>query len=346
MYRFNHEKLKSTLIKVLTQLNINNDSIFHVTNSMIETSLRGTDSHGIILFPHYINAIKNKRINSNPQFVFNDNTLTSSILNADHAIGHHSGAVAMKKAISNAKQYGMGSVAVKNSTHFGAAAYFGLIAAQQGCLGFSFTNADALVKASNAKHSFFGTNPICFAAPLANEEPFCLDMATSTISWNKRNNYLREKTKMNNGWAFDIDGKETTDPSLAASLSPSGDYKGFGLGMMVDILTSILADSLISKDIKPMYTSDIKEKRNIGHFFMAIDINGFSDLNEFKERLKSMVDRIRQMEKIADDNVMVPGDPEKRSRVIRLKEGIPIDEEKYLELLDISNEFKECLIND
>ncbi len=346
MYKFNHEKLKEIMEEILNNLNVNSDSILHVTNSLIETSLRGTDSHGINLFPHYINAIKSGRINNDPQLSFENRTTTTSILDADNAIGHHSGAVAMQKAIQKAKAHGMGAVAVKHSSHFGAAAYFGLMAAKDGCLGFAFTNADALVKAANAKKSFFGTNPICFTAPLLNEPPFCLDMATSVISWNKRNNYLREDIKMEDGWAYNKDGQPTADPSETASLAPSGDYKGFGLGMMVDILTSVLAGSLISKDIKPMYTSDIKDKRDIGHFFMAIDINGFSNLDEFKERLQSMVDRIRDMEQISNDKVMVPGDPEKKSQAIRLKDGIPIDETKYQEFLDISDRFKECLIDE
>ncbi len=344
MYRFNHTKLKETMREILEALDVSESSVSHVTDSLIETSLRGTDSHGINLFPHYINAIKSGRINSNPNFSFEDRTSTTSILDADDAIGHHSGAVAMQKAINNAKEHGMGAVAVKHSTHFGAAAYFGLMAAQEDCLGFSFTNADALVKAANAKKSFFGTNPICFTAPLVNEDPFCLDMATSMISWNKRNNYLREDIEMEEGWAYDKDGEPTTSPTDACSLTPSGDYKGFGLGMMVDILTSVLAGSLISKDIKPMYTSDIKDKRDIGHFFMAIDIRGFSNVKDFKERLQSMVDRIREMDPILNEDVMVPGDPEKISKLLRAEEGIPVDATKYEEFINISDKFKECLI--
>ena len=295
MLKFNHIKLKKEMESILKNLNFSEDSIYHLVNSLIETSLRGTDSHGINLFPHYINGIKSQRINSNPKFVFEDKSPTTSVLDANNAIGHHSGAVAMEKAIENAKKYGMGAVAVKQSSHFGAAAYFGLMAAQKNCLGFSFTNADALVKAANAKKSFFGTNPICFTAPLLDEDPFCLDMATSMISWNKRNNYLRENISMEEGWAYDEEGVPTIDPSLAVSLKPAGGYKGYGLGMMVDILTSVLAGSLISKDILPMYTSDIKEKRNIGHFFMAIDIEGFSNIDDFKEQLQNMVDRIRRL---------------------------------------------------
>ncbi|MEY8211138.1 MAG: Ldh family oxidoreductase [Gammaproteobacteria bacterium] len=343
MLRFDHVKVKKTMIDVLEELGLNKDSIRHMTDSIVETSLRGVDSHGINLFPHYVNVIRSGRISKSPKFNVEIKTLTTAVLDADGALGHHAGVVAMEKAILCAKKNGMGAVAVKNSSHFGAAAHFGLMAAHEGCLGFSFTNADALVKATNAKESFFGTNPVCFAAPMAGEDPFCLDMATSTISWNKRNNYLRENRKLEGGWAFDKDGFETINPSDAVSLSPTGDYKGFGLGMMVDILVSVLAGSFISKDIKPMYGLDIKERRNIGHFFMAISIDGFSELDGFKERLKDMVDRVRSMEKTSSNDVLVPGDPEKKTKVIRLKSNIPVDEVKYQEFLNISKDFEKCL---
>ena len=345
MLNFNHIKLKKEMIRVLRNLEIDKKSIYNVTESLIETSLRGTDSHGINLFPHYVNAIKNGRINKKPNFIFENRSKTTYIMDANHAIGHHSGAVAMNKAIQIAKEFGIGAVAVKNSTHFGAAAYFGLMGAKNDCLGFAFTNADALVKAVNAKESFFGTNPICFTAPLEKEEPLCLDMATSMISWNKRNNYLREKRPLEKEWAYDKDGVSTTDAEKAVSLAPAGDYKGFGLGMMVDILTSVLSGGLISKDIEPMFTSDIRLKRKIGHFFMAIDINGFSDIEIFKHRLQNMVDRIRKLEKISNEDVMVPGDPEKKEKLKRIKSGIPIDEVKFNEFINVSISFKECLID-
>lgn len=345
MLRFNHAKLKQTMEEILRDIDLNADSIFHVTTSQVETSLRGTDSHGINLFPHYVRAIKAGRISKNPQFIFDDRSETTSILDADHAIGHHSGAIAMLHATEKAKKYGMGSVAVKNSTHLGAAAYFGLMAATQGCLGFAFTNADALVKVTNAKESFFGTNPICFTAPLLNEEPLCLDMATSLVSWNKIRNYRMANEDIPNYWAFDAEGQAVTNPHDARSLAPSGDYKGYGLGLMIDVLTSLLTGSLISKDIKPMFTSDIKEKRKVGHFFMAIDITKYIPIEVFKQNLQSMVDRIRLLEPLNNDEVMVPGDPEKKSRLIRLESGIPIDEIRYQEFLQISDNFSQCIIN-
>ena len=346
MLKFDSQLLKKKMIEVLKNEGLNDDSIMHLTNSMISTSLRGTDSHGINLFPHYINGIRSGRISKKPVFKYVLGSDTTAILDANHAIGHHAGFIAMEYAVRLAKEFGMGSVAIKNSTHCGAVAYFGLVAADQDCIGFAFTNADALVKATNGRESFFGTNPICFTAPLLDEAPLCHDMATSLVSWNKIRNYCMEDQSIPDHWAFNQNGDTVTNPHYARSLAPIGDYKGFGLGMMVDVLTSLLSNSPISKDIKPMFTSEISEKRFIGQYVMVIDISKYIDIQLFKQSLQSMVDRIRALEPLDNSPVMVPGDPEKLSTVERIQNGIPIDEFRYKEYLEITNLFSNCLIND
>ena len=249
--------------------------------------------------------------------------------------------VASDHAVALAKNNGAGIVGVKNSSHFGAAAYFGLRAANDGCIGIAFTNADALVKAHSSKEAFFGTNPICFCAPMADEEPFCLDMATSLISWNRVKEARRLNQTIPEGWAYDGNGIEVTDPNAARSLAPIGDYKGFGLGMIVDIFCATLVGGPISKDILAMYDSPINAKRYIGHLFMAIDIEKFIDLEIFKQNIQSIASRVRGLEGYDDANpVMVAGDPEKKTQKLRIKEGIPIDQEKYREFLNLSPAFE------
>jgi len=344
MIYLNDIKLSKIMKKVLINLTVNKDSVNHVVNSLVETSLRGVDSHGINLFPHYCRAISSGRINKNPNINISDTGVSTSSIDADHSFGHHVGAVAIDKAIKLSEKTGISAVNVKNSTHFGAASYFGLRAAEKNCLGFAFTNADSMLKTFGSTEAFFGTNPICFTAPLKNEAPLCLDMATSLVSWNKLENKKRKNLDIPDTWAFDDEGKSITNPNKAISLNPIGEYKGYGLAMMVDILCGLLAGSLSSKDILPMYTSSIKEKRYISHFFMVIDIKHFIEVNVFKKQLQDIVDRLRGLPTIEQDNsVMVPGDPEKKCYDIRIKEGIPIDEIKYEEFLATSSMFKEVI---
>lgn len=340
---FSHSKLKELQIKTLESIDVNSDSIKYLTDSIVETSLRGTDSHGINLLPHYYRAFQSGRLSKEPNFQFNHNKATA-VLDADHAVGHHSGSVAIQEAILKAREHGISAVGVKSSTHFGAAAFFAHQASKENMIGFSFTNADALVKAFNSTEAFFGTNPICLTAPLADEDPLCLDMATSLVSWNKIKNYRNSGDDVPSHWAYDGNGESVTNPHDARSLAPIGDYKGFGLGMMVDILCAGLTSSNYSKDLLPMFTSDIKAKRYISHFFMVIDISKFLDVEVFKKNLQSIVNRMRELKKSDNTAVMVPGDPEKKSKLDRLNSGIPVEDIIYNEYININPEFASCLI--
>ncbi|MBT8523612.1 Ldh family oxidoreductase [Polynucleobacter paneuropaeus] len=345
MKYFDSVRLSKIMDHDLEERGVIAESRKNVIECLIQTSLRGVDSHGINLFPHYCRAAQAGRINVSPGISIYKSGASTAIVDADHAFGHHAGAVAMHEAINLASQTGVGAVGVKNSTHFSAAAYYGLMAAERRFLGFAFTNADALVKASGAKEAFFGTNPICFTAPMKNEDPLCLDMATSLVSWNKVMNYRRENQVLPDMWAFNKEGIVTTNPHEAASLSPAAEYKGFGLGLMIDILCATLLGGVQGKDLRPMYQLPIDSfKRGIGHFFMAIDVSKFCDPEIFTQRLQDMVDRIRALESTPGVIPMVPGDPEKKSLKLRTTLGIPVDELKYLEFCEINPAYGDAIL--
>ena len=345
MRLFDADKLAQVMTDELAGRGTDPDSVRHLVASLVQTSLRGVDSHGINLFPHYCRAVSAGRVNGRPRFSSEITGASTAVLDADHAFGHHAGAAAMEGAISLARESGMGAVSVRNSTHFGAAAYFALMAPEKDCLGFAFTNADALVKAFGARDPFFGTNPVCFTAPMEAEEPFCLDMATSLVSWNKINNYRREDREIPQGWAFDAEGNEVTDPHAARSLNPAGGYKGFGLGMMVDILCALLAGGRVSKDLMAMYEPPLdSRKRGISHFFLALDIARFTEPDLFRRSLSSLATRVRALTPLAGvDGIMVAGDPEKASCLRRRAEGIPVDGAKYAEFVQLNPAFAEVV---
>lgn len=331
-------------MELLVDKSVSPEVAKYVADGLIQTSLRGIDSHGINLLPHYLKAVEAGRINKNPDISVIKKSASVAVIDADHAFGHHVGSIAIQTAVKLAKETGVGAVSVKNSTHFGAAAFFALQACQQGCIGLAFTNGDSLVKLYNSKEIFFGTNPICFTAPLKTEDPFCLDMATSQVAWNKVLNYRRNGLKLENGWAYDVNGFETVNAQEASSLMSIGKYKGYGLAMMVDILCAVLVGGIISKDLLPMHNSPIAAKRKVSHFFMAIDIAKFNNVSTFKASLQSIVDRIRSCEKSGLEDVMVAGDPEKKNYKKRIKDGIPVDDDKFDELMNISKSIKNALI--
>lgn len=338
------EKLKQVMKEVLANLKVCQESIDFVTESVIESSLKGIDTHGLSLFPHYEEGFRMGRLKKRPDFKIVKNNGSAKVIDADGAIGHHAGMFAMDFCIDMATKYGTGTVAVKNSSHFGAANFFTEYAAKHNMLAFAFTNTNSLVKAHNAIEPFFGTNPICFSCPIEGEEPFCLDMATSVISWNYVRNHKESHQELEDGVAYDAEGKFTTDPYAAKCVRPIGDYKGFGLGMMVEILCSVLTGSKIGHDLQPMFGSDMKEKRGISHFFQAIDISKFTNAKSFKADMKNLVERIRSMQALDGKTVMVAGDPEKNTMKIRKANGIPMPENVWKEFLAISTDFEKSVL--
>lgn len=304
---------------------VRGDVAASVVDSLVETSLRGVDSHGIELLPHYVRALDAGRINPDPSYRFERTAAATATLDADHTFGHAAGAEAMRQAMAMAREAGSGAVAVSSSTHFGAAAYFALLAAREGFLAFSFTHADSLMLSYGGTRPYFGTNPICFAAPCRDEEPFCLDMATSQVSWNKILRHRQSGEPLGDGWAFDAEARPARDAEAARMLGPIGLYKGYGLAMMVEILCGVLTGMPFGRDIVRMYADPIDAKRRLGHFFMAIDPGRFLDPALFRERLQDLIDRVRA-EPAADpaQPVMVPGDPEKKMFAVRSAEGIPL----------------------
>lgn len=344
MRRFDATKLRAIMLRTLGARGVQPEAVDHVVSSIIQTSLRGVDSHGIQLFPHYCRVAETGRINAAPKLTFDQSAAGTAILDADHAYGHHAGAIAMDHAIKCAKEVGIACVAVRNSSHFGAAAYFALRAPDAGCIGFAFTNADALLKAERAKHAFTGTNPICFTAPIAGEEPFCFDAATSLVSWNKVVNARRTGAELGEEWACDESGLPVIDANAARSLQPAGHHKGYGLSIVVDILCALLAGGGISKDLLPMY-KHVDVRRSISHCFMAIDVEKFAALADFAERMRGMVERARGLEPLDPTlPVLVPGDPEKQAFVERKANGIPIDDAKLAEFVALTSDFETALV--
>jgi ureidoglycolate dehydrogenase (NAD+) len=303
--------------------------------AICSASLRGVDSHGIRLLPHYLSAIKAGRIDPGAVFVFSKTSQVSGILDANHGMGHAAMATAMDHAISLAEGSGMGFVSVKNSSHCGAMAFYGLRAAERDMIGLASTNATAKLKVFNATKPFFGINPVCITAPMEGEEPFCYDAAPTVMANSRIKMYAERGENLPPEVAADAKGFMTLDPALARMLIPLGGalagYKGCGMAMVADIFCSLLSGMPNGRDVSVMYPSDggnLSDRRYLGHFAGAIRIDLFEDVSVFKRRLKETADAVRGLprEEGATGAVMIPGDPEKKTKKDRLLSGIPIDE--------------------
>lgn len=302
------------------------------------TSLRGVDTHGISLLPHYVAGVEGGRINPNPKFHFQRTSASTGWLDADHTFGHAAGIVAMRYAIDLAKEAGSGYVAVKNSSHCGALAYYALEACKEDMIGFAYTHASSKVRTPNSNRPFFGTNPLCFAAPMLSEGPFCFDSAPTPITSNKVKQQREDGAPLPPNSAANKDGNETRDPNLAEQLLPIGDYKGFGLAIMVDVLCGLLSGMPVGQGISSMYGDPLSKKRYLGQFYGALRIDVFENPERFKQRLQELAEQVRREPRVNPSiPVQAPGDPEKTKEADRGKNGIPVkplDLQRFNELAD------------
>jgi ureidoglycolate dehydrogenase (NAD+) len=163
------------------------------------------------------------------------------------------------------------------------------------------------------------------------------------VSFNRIKNHRARNQPTDASWGSDAQGNPTTDPHQVATLTPSGSYKGFGLGLIVEMLCGVLAGGPYAHQIIPMFTQ-LSARRSISHFFMAIDPGRFLPPDQFRLRLQEMVDHVRSLPALAAAQaVMVPGDPEKHMAVRRRQEGIPVEEAKVQEFLALSPRFERAL---
>ncbi|MFY0592620.1 Ldh family oxidoreductase [Roseivirga sp.] len=324
MKNIKHTALLDFLNRSLQKVGVGESYAKNIATGLVHASLRGVDSHGVRLLPHYIKGFQGGRLNLNPNYQLKQLFPAAAQFDADHAQGHDAGINAMNHAIDLADENGIGFVSCTNSSHCGALSYFALEAAKKDMIGIAMTHATPKMKSANGVRAFFGTNPICFAAPLSDESPMCYDSAPTPFSFNKVRQHRESGTQLPPYIGADDEGEMTQDPHLTTQLLPIGDYKGFGLSMMVDIFCSLLTNMPYGKNISNMFEDPFSEKRYLGHFFGAIRIDSFEKVDSFKSRLQNMIKDLRS-EPRANENVPIyaPGDPEKLMSEKRVEEGVP-----------------------
>jgi LDH2 family malate/lactate/ureidoglycolate dehydrogenase len=309
---------------------------------MLETDLRGVDSHGISMLPSYDREFRAGRLNMRPVFKTVRENPATALIDADASLGHPVSVHAMNLAVDKCLETGVAVVSVFNSHHFGAAGCYSRIAANRGVIGMvtSATRGVTLVP-TFAAEPVMGTNPLAFAAPAKRNPPFQLDMATTTVAAGKVKVYKLNHKPVPPGWVIDENGQTVTDPEKAfgyvferpeGGITPlggtreAGGHKGYGLAVMVHILGGVLAGASFSplrnKTQKP------SDPHNIGHFFMAIDPRAFRADGEFEHDLDQVIDVLHGAKRSDPKQpVLVAGDPEMATREERLRDGVPVPDD-------------------
>ncbi|CAB49769.1 Ldh family oxidoreductase [Pyrococcus abyssi] len=338
--RIPKDELFSFVVRVLTKLGTPEEDAKIVADNLIMADLRGIESHGVQRLKRYVDGILSGGINLHPRIKIIREGPSYALLDGDEGFGQVVGYKAMKLAIEKARKTGIGIVAVRNSNHYGIAGYYALMAAEEGMIGISMTNSRPLVAPTGGVERILGTNPIALAAPTKGK-PFLLDMATSVVPIGKLEVYRRKGEEIPEGWAINSKGEITRSVEEVfngGSLLPLGGFgellgghKGYGLSLMVDILSGILSGGTWSKHVK----NTNEKNSNVCHFFMAINIEHFTPLEEFKGRMSEMINEIKNSRKHPDfERIWIHGEKGFLTMETRLKLGIPI----YKKVLDELNE--------
>jgi len=295
-----------------------------VAESLVSSNLRGVDSHGVQLLIWYTDQIAAGNVDVHRAgYIISENG-ACMVYDGENAIGQLVSDTCCDHAVRLARDHGLGLVVARNSTHFGAAAWWAQKLARENLLGIVMCNATALVAPWQGRDKMLGTNPICMAVP--GPKTFLLDMATTTVALNRvYKAVLSGDTTIPAGWAMDADGIPTTDPQAALDglPMPLGGYKGTGLAIMVEILCAVLSGGAMLTNVGGIRVQNVR--MNASQMFLAVDVARFMPLDEFIARMEFIRDTIRSARPAAGfEEVMIAGDPEWRAEEKRLREGIPV----------------------
>ncbi len=312
-----------------------------ITDVLIESDKRGIDSHGIgRLKPIYLDRIDWGILNPETKIDVIKETETTAVLDGNNGMGHVVSNKAMKMAIEKAERYGMGMVAVRNSTHYGIAGYWATMASDAGMIGITGTNARPSIAPTHGVENMLGTNPLTIGFPTDEDFPFVLDAATSVSQRGKIEMYDRTGKELPPGWVISRDGETRTDTEQIlvdltkgkAALAPLGGlgeetagFKGYGYATVVEVLSAALQDGSFMKDLNGFDEEGKRIPYPLGHFFIAINIDNFMGLPIFKKIAGTIMRDLRKSKKAPGaERIWTAGEKEWVAWQYRKEHGCPV----------------------
>jgi L-2-hydroxycarboxylate dehydrogenase (NAD+) len=344
------EALREFSTRVFLKFGVPEEDATQAAEVLASADLRGIDSHGVARLHSYFDLLNESMINPKPRISTVRSTLSSATVDGDNGLGLVVGPQANRMAMDMAEKAGSGWVSVCNTNHFGIAGYYVLRALERDLIGWAMTNSAKLVAPLFGAERMLGTNPIAIAFPGKDEPAIVIDMATCAAAYGKIEMARRRGEPIPSGWALDSQARVTTNPDDAVNggaLSPLGSdrerggHKGYALAIMVDMLCAVLSGANWGPFAPPFaLRQEIPTRsvgKGIGHFFGAMRIDGFMDVDSFKCRVDDYI-RVFRATKPAPgtSGPLIPGDPEREAEKLRREKGVPIIPPILEDLRDIS----------
>jgi LDH2 family malate/lactate/ureidoglycolate dehydrogenase len=322
--------LVERLAAVFSAAGLDSTAATTVAQALVDADMRGIPSHGTLLVPMYVERIVRGSVT----------TLTSAepvadfgaiaVLDAGHALGVLTADQAMALAVEKAAAHGVGAVAVRRAFHFGGAFRYVERAAAAGMIGLAAANTRPLMPAPGGAHAVVGNNPLAIGVPRADGEPLVLDMALSEAALGKIRLAAQEGREIPATWATAADGSPTTDPAaaLAGLLLPAAGHKGYGLALMVDVLTGVLSGGSYGSGVRGLY-ADTATPNDCAHFFLALDAARFSDDGDgdaFAARVADLAAQVTSPPAAPGvERLLVPGQLEAERHAAARADGVALD---------------------
>jgi LDH2 family malate/lactate/ureidoglycolate dehydrogenase len=329
------------MVDVLAGVGVPHDEAVSASDVLISSDLRGIESHGLGRLRMYYERIRAGTVKATAPFEVTRDFAATAVVDANYGLGLVVGPKAMRLAIDKARVYGMGAVAVRRSTHFGIDGYYPLMAVKEGMIGMSFTNARPSIAPTFGVKPMLGTNPISFGAPTDEECPFLFDAATSITQRGKIEVADRVHKPVPEGWVIDRECGPVTDPAEilrgfdrgSNALLPLGGpgellagYKGYGLAVMVEILSSALQSGAFLYGVSGFDRQGQRIPLEVGHFFLAMNVEAFADLADFKATTGAILRDLRASDKApGQERIYTAGEKEFENEKRVRREGVAVN---------------------
>lgn len=310
--------------QVFVQVGMSPEAAEIEADVLVWANLRGVDSHGVQRIPGYVKAAKEGRYNIHPHIRTEKETAAVLFVEADHAFGPVVTVYAMEQVMKKAKNVGVGWGLIRNTTHQGAMGYYTLMAAKRDMAGIAWVCNPPNMAPTGARAAGVHNSPIAISVPAKEHRPLILDMATSVAARGKVDVAADKGEPIPEGWALDKDGKPTTDPRQVAVMLPAGGYKGYGLALMFECLSSVMAGNpLLSPKLLGLDSAPPLGSQN--SVIAAINIGTFTDVEKYKRDIDDLIRGLKTLPKAEGyDEILVPGELEDRTYDQRSQRGIPL----------------------
>jgi L-2-hydroxycarboxylate dehydrogenase (NAD+) len=337
------EELETFIAKAFEAVGISAAEAKSVAELMVRADLQGSDGHGVFRLPQYIRRIKGGAVNVKPKIRVEREAAGMALVNGDNGMGHLVMRYAADKAIEKARTSGVAWVGVKWSNHAGPASLYACMPAEHGMIGLYLAvgNANHL-PAWGGLDMLLSTNPIAVALPSGAEPAIVLDMATTVAAYGKVKTKVQRGEMMPEGWMIDRQGRPLTDPKRANEglLLPIGGYKGYGLALIFGLLAGTLNGAAMGRDVID-FNADDRTPTNTGHVIVAINVEAFQPLAEFKRGVDDLVRDLRNSKTLPGvDRVRLPGEGSHAARAERAKNGIPLPAPLVTALNQVAGELR------